>query len=138
MVKVKNFEYIELHNLRGNSDLNNGFYGSFTNKNISKIILMEKSDDLKSLYSHNQAAIDKIIANEEYVIPKYNKMIHDIDSFYLENAWLERKEYANKVQDDENLKPYMYLLMNKYLNRHKEDDYKEFALKYIDKFTLTE
>ena len=138
LVKVKNLEYIELHNLRGNSDLNNGFSGSFTNKNISKIILMEKSDDLKSLYSHNQAAIDKIIANEEYVIPKYNKMIHDIDSFYLENAWLERKEYANKVQADENLKPYMYLLMNKYLNRHKEDDYKEFALKYIDKFTLPE
>ena len=138
LVKVKNFEYIELHNLRGNSDLNNGFSGSFTNKNISKIILMDKSDDLKSLYSHNQSAIDKIIANEEYVIPKYNKMIHDIDSFYLENSVLERKEYANKVQADEHLKPYMYLLMNKYLNRHKEDDYKEFALKYIDKFTLPE
>lgn len=129
LVKVKNKEYLELHNLRGNVDLMNGNFGSsFTDKNIAKAVLMEISDDLKSLFSKSEFAINKIVEVENKVIPKYNKMVHDVELFYNENKHLDRKDYAVKVHSNPEIKPYMQLLMNHYLNRHKDADYKEFAL----------
>lgn len=129
LVKVKNKEYLELHNLRGNVDLMNGNFGSsFTDKNIAKAVLMEISDDLKSLFSTSEFAINKIVEVENKVIPKYNKMVHDVELFYNENKHLDRKDYAVKVHSNPEIKPYMQLLMNHYLNRHKDADYKEFAL----------
>ena len=55
-------------------------------------------------------------------------MVHDVELFYNENKHLDRKDYAVKVHSNSELKPYMQLLMNHYLNRHKDADYKEFAL----------
>lgn len=89
MCKVKTDWYCALHFTKDSINVDSRLYDA---------IITGASDDLKQMFSTDLYAIKKIEKMEQLIFSCYNKLVHDVESFYEQNKHLERKEYALKVQ----------------------------------------
>lgn len=122
-IKIKTDKYMKLHHCKDN--VNNP-------RRLFEAVIMEATDDMKSLFYNDDIAMSLIMEMERRVDVLFNLMIATVERFYDENKHLERKEYAIKAQNIE--KELMSLIMNLYLGR--ENDYKAFAVKRPELFGL--
>lgn len=122
LTKIKNHKYLSLHHTKDSIN---------SNKRLFEVIINQASDDLKSLFSDDQYVLDKIAEMESKVMPIYNNIIHEVESFYESNKELNKKEYALKAINDSNphAKALSGLRIGRYINR--ENDYKAFAMKHM-------
>lgn len=98
---------------------------------LFELILREQIDDVKTLFAADQVTIDKINKTEQIVAVLYNHLVASVESFYLENKELIRKEYA--ILGQSKLTPTQFgLAMLKFQN--KPVDYKQFMIDHFDKF----
>lgn len=88
--KIKSEWYSALH--RNLSALENA-------KGIVEIVLMEKSDDLKSMFRDNLALVRRINAYETVVGEAFNSTISRVHAFHDSHKHLGRKEYAMSAKD---------------------------------------
>ncbi len=65
---------------------------------------------------------------EQYVRPKYNRMIELIEQFYRTNKFLSKKDFVRSITTTENMKMYLPLLLNLYTK--EENDRTGFAMKH--------
>ncbi len=122
-VKVKTIAYLALHHTKDSIN---------SPKRLFECVINETSDDLRSLFADDPAAIGLIKAMEDKVVHKFDAMIKTVESFYNENRELTRKDYAIKgqtVQDG-----LFSLKMNLFLE--KANNYKEFAIKHMELFGI--
>lgn len=119
LVKVKNDKYLTLHRTKDSVN---------TPTKLFEAIIMESGDDLRSLFHDDPYSLDLIQKMEDYVVPKFNHVIHMVEDFH--NSWKDqdRKTYAIAAQKQ--YPDFMSLCMNLYLGR--ENDYKAFALKHVE------
>ena len=115
MVKIKTPWYLALH--RTKDTINN-------DKDLVAAIINEASDDLKSLFKDDAVAMNKILATENIVMPKYNSMVSTIEKYVEDNEHLDRKTFA--IQTKERFNLWFGMIMAKYLG--KEPKYKEYAI----------
>lgn len=121
-VKIKTLNYLNLHHAK---DAVN-FREEITDfRRLYNCVVNEQADDLKSLLRDMPEVIKVIEKIEEQVIPNFNHMIKEVETFYNENKHLDKKIYAQegqKINDG-----FFQLKMMKYLG--KEVDFKGFAVK---------
>lgn len=88
--KLKGDWYLSLH--RNKDSVSNS-------KALIELVLMEKVDDLKSMFAGDQIVIDKINAYEVSVSNVYNRTVQMVELFH--NTWshLDRKHYAIKATE---------------------------------------
>ncbi len=89
MCKIKTDWYCALHFTKDSINVDSRLY---------EAIITGASDDLKQMFSTDLYAIKKIEKMEQLIFSCYNKLVHDVETFYNENKHLERKDYALKVQ----------------------------------------
>lgn len=121
MCKIKTDWYCSLHFTKDSINVNSRLY---------EAVITGASDDLKQMFSTDAYSIKKIEKMEQLIFSCYNKLVHDVESFYENNKHLERKEYALQVQaslENELGKP--GLAFNLY--NSKPANYKEVMLKYM-------
>lgn len=119
--KVKTDWYCSLHKTKESVD---------SDKKLFETIIRGAHDDLKSIFHDNEYILGKIKAMEDLVIPRFKETVRQVESFYKENADLDRKSYAISAQ--QKLDHLMGLAMNKYLKR--ETNYEDYVIKYADKY----
>jgi len=125
LVKVKNHKYLSLHKTKDSVN---------TPSKLYEAVIMEYSDDLRGLFGDDAFSLAKINAMEELVIPKFNFVVHMVETFYEQFGKMDRKSYAIHAKQEQ--PTLMSLCMNLYLG--KENDYKAFALKHPDIFGLSD
>lgn len=119
-VKCKNDAYVLLHKTKD----------SITSpRALFECVIDSVTDDLKAMFLSDPVSL-MIQDMESKVIPKYNKMISDAESFHSSFKHLERKDYA--ITAKYIMPQYMGLLMELYLGR--EPKYTEFAKKNMNMF----
>jgi len=112
--KIKTEKYMSLHHAK--DSINNP-------RRLFESIVDEGIDDLRSMFAHDEVAIQTINAMQERVTKLYNSMVAEVDSFYEANKELSQKDYAIKGQQ-EVTRMYFGLAMN--LKVGKKNDYKAF------------
>jgi T4 RnlA family RNA ligase len=131
LVKIKTDWYLHLHLTKDSIVIP---------RRLFECVVTEASDDLKSLFSTDPWALNKIKEMEDFVKPKFNHMVSVVESYYSENKDLSRKDYAIKGQKE--LGPYFSLGMDRYLVeqgiRRSGPDYKEFAIKNYKTFGVSD
>ncbi len=115
-VKIKNEKYITLHRTKDSIT---------SEKRLFECVLDEATDDLRSMFAHDEFCLGLIKQMEDKVIPKFNHMISVVESFYAENKGLDRKDYAIKAKTEQPV--LMGLIMALYVGR--DPAYKDFAKK---------
>lgn len=116
LVKGKNLKYVALHQTKDSVN---------SPKKLFEAIIMEASDDLRSMFADDAYVLNKIAEMEQYVQPIYNNIIKNVEAFHETNKELTRKDYAILAKNEH--PEIMSLLMNTYLGQ--PNDYKEFAIK---------
>lgn len=120
MCKIKTDWYCSLHLTKDSILIDSHLY---------EAVLTGASDDLKQLFSTDTYAMDKILRMEQLVFSCYNALQDEVESFVHAYKHLERKEFAQKVQQDLpnvlNRQGLAFALYN-----GKSVDYKETLLKY--------
>jgi hypothetical protein len=99
-----------------------------SSRSLFEAIINEHSDDLRGLFQDDTETLKRIDEMEQYVRPKYNRMIELIEQFYRINKHLSKKDFIRSVTATENMKIYLPLLMNLYAK--EQNDYKGFAMKH--------
>lgn len=123
-VKIKTNWYLALHHTKDNIN---------SPRRLFECVLEEATDDMKSLFHDDQAALDIIMAMETYVEEKYNHMVDSVEKFYEANKDLDRKDYA--ILGQKEIDPmYFGLVMLKYTG--KDFSYKEFLKKQWKKLGI--
>jgi T4 RnlA family RNA ligase len=118
LVKIKTDEYLTLHKTKDSITIP---------RRLFECVIMECTDDLRSLFKDDPLSLQRIKEMEDLVIPRYNHMVSAVEAYYEANKALDRKSYAIKAQKE--IADFFGLSMNKYLGRLKEADFKEFAVK---------
>lgn len=88
--KLKCPWYLSLH--RNKDSVSNS-------KALIELVLMEKTDDLKSMFVGDQFVLDKIVAYEESVSNVYNRITAMVELFHETWQHLDRKHYALQAQE---------------------------------------
>jgi len=131
LVKKKTTWYLTLHATKDSITIP---------RRLFECVINEATDDLKSMFATDPAALAAIKDMEEKVIPKFNHICSIPDKFYKENAHLSRKDYAIKGQAE--LGEFFSLAMNRYLLENKIQakpiDLKEWAIKNYKMFGIKE
>lgn len=83
--KLKGDWYLSLH--RNKDSVSNS-------KALIELVLMEKVDDLKSMFTGDQLVIDKINAYEVSVSNVYNRVVTHVELFHTSHQHEDRKTYA--------------------------------------------
>lgn len=96
-------------------------------RHLFEAIINEAVDDVKSLFVEDPQTIARIQAMESKVIPQYNAMIKEVESFHQMHHELSRKDYAILAQSQPN--NLMPLYMSAYLGRLDMKGFREFACK---------
>lgn len=113
-IKMKTNWYLARHHTKDSIN---------TPRRLFEAVIEEASDDMKSLFWHDQAAIDQIEKMEQFVEHKYNHLVDSVERFYHANKDLDRKSYAIKGQQE--LDKMMFgLAMKKYIGQ--DINYKSF------------
>lgn len=113
--KIKTDKYLSLHHAKD----------SITNpRRLFEAILDEGIDDLRSMFVHDQLAIQTIDEMQFRVDHLYNHMVKTVDTYHQENKHLDRKTYAINGQEYFKSTLFFGLAMNLYTG--KENDYKAF------------
>lgn len=92
MVKVKNDAYSILHNFLGKMD---------SDFQLAKVIISEKADDARSVFRENPEVIERLDKLEKIILPIYNAIHQEVESFFEENKNMEKKEYVAKAQEND-------------------------------------
>lgn len=106
-------------------------------RRLFNCIITETVDDLRSLFSDDEAALKIISDMEAMVLPKFNHICATVDSFYEANKSLSRKDFAIKGLAE--MGDLFHLAMNKYLvglGKNKPVDMKEWAMKNYEMFGI--
>jgi T4 RnlA family RNA ligase len=119
LIKLKTSWYKSLHHLKDSVN---------SERRLFESIIDETVDDVKTMFTTDKFMMDAILEMESRVIPKYNHIISSVETFYLENKDLTRKEYALKAQSDQSVCAWFSLAMEKYIGRPV--NYKEYCKKY--------
>lgn len=90
MIKIKTNEYYNLHHLRD---------GVLNENCLVDMILNEKFDDAKKVFSNDINLQKYILDVESKVIKLYNYYISSANKFYEDNADHDRKDYAIKAKN---------------------------------------
>jgi len=120
--KVKTAEYLSLH--RAKDSIN-------SNKRLFEVALNDATDDLRTLFVHDDQALARIEEMEKIVGTAYNGLVKKVEEFHAENSGLSRKDYAILGQQCMN-KFEFGLAMSKYTGR--DPDYKEALMKNFKLF----
>lgn len=114
--KVKTEKYMSLHHAK--DSINNP-------RRLFEAVVDEGVDDLRSMFAGDVLAIKQIDEMQEKVTRLYNGMVKTVEEFHAANKHLDRKDYAIKGREKENLDQlYFGLAISKYLERPV--DYKGF------------
>lgn len=114
--KIKTEKYMSLHHAK--DSINNP-------RRLFEAVVDEGVDDLRSMFSHDALAIKQIDEMQAKVTKLYNSMVREVVDFYEENKGLDRKNFAIKGQNQDELTPmYFGLAMQRYTG--KEVNYKAF------------
>ena len=108
-------------------------------RRLFNCIITETVDDLRSLFSNDEAALKIISDMEAVVLPKFNHICITVDSFYEANKSLSRKDFAIKGLAE--MGDLFHLAMNKYLvglGKNKPVDMKEWAMKNYEMFGINQ
>lgn len=103
-------------------------------RRLFESVIMEQSDDLKTLFLADRASIHRIEVMEVYARALYNRLHMIVQTFYLENKELDRKSYAIKGQEVLKADGVFSLAMNLYLGRdmglkeHLVKNFKSFGI----------
>jgi T4 RnlA family RNA ligase len=119
LVKIKTQKYLRNHRDGENAN---------SPRSLFEAIINEHSDDLRGLFQDDAEALKRIDEMEQYVRPKYNRMIESIEQFYQTNKCLSKKDFVRLATMTENMKTYLPLLMKLYAG--EQNDYKGFAIKH--------
>jgi len=122
--KIKTLAYLALH--KSKDSINSP-------RRLYEAVLLEATDDLRSLFHDDPVAIRLIQDMEDKVGHLYNHVVDMVEKFYAANKHLERKEYAIAGQKDLD-KKFFGLAMNLYLD--KPFSYKEFMIKRWKEFGI--
>ena len=116
-VKIKTEWYLTQH--RAKDSINSP-------RRLFEAVIEEATDDLRTLFYDDPAALTRITEMEEFAEGLYNHTVDQIERFYERNKDLERKEYAILGQQELDRRIFG-LAMTKYTN--KPVDYKAFLRK---------
>lgn len=114
-VKIKTSWYLALHHTKDNVN---------SPRRLFEAVLEDATDDLKSLFHDDQAALQTILDMESFVQQQYRQMVNTVEQFYERNKTLSRKDYAVLAQEALKDTFYFVLAMDKYLG--KAFSYKDF------------
>lgn len=117
LVKIKTRKYLQIHHCKDRLN---------SMKNLFEAVINEQTDDLRTLFHDDAAALEQIAKMENEVQPKFNHMVRLVEQFYEKNRALSRKDYAILATKTSSMTKYMPLLMNLYSG--KVPDYKQFAI----------
>lgn len=107
-VKLKAHAYVSLHKAKE----------AITNpRRLFEAVIMETSDDLKTMFLHDDIALMEIEAMEIKGKTLYNHLHKIVSEFYHANKELDRKEYAIKGQEVLKRDGVFSLAMNLYVGR---------------------
>jgi len=110
-------------------------------RRLFESVIMEQSDDLKTLFLADAASVARIEEMEVKAKALYNRLHKLVEGFYLENKELSRKDYAIKGQADLKADGVFSLAMNLYIGRDmglKEHLIKNFKSYGIEDTSTTE
>lgn len=119
MVKIKTKDYVLLHRTKDSI---------FNENTLVELIISEKLDDIKSLFSQDKNIINYINSMEAIVKKEYNFYINEAEKFYTINKNLSRKDFAIKGQEELN-KIIFSLAVN--LFAKNEIDYTKYNYKFV-------
>ena len=122
--KVKCDAYCALHHMKDNINHPRRLY---------ECVLLEATDDMKSLFHDDPSAIGIIEEMEDKVRVLYNNLSDTVERYYERNKHLERRDYAILGQQ-ELTKLQFKLAMNKYLEH--EFSYNEYMIKHWKNFGI--
>lgn len=103
-------------------------------RRLFESVIMEQSDDLKALFLEDPGVIERITDMEVMAKGLYNRLHKTVESFYLKNKELSRKDYAIKGQAELNKDGVFALAMNLYLGHdmglkeHLIKNYKKYGI----------
>ena len=117
LVKKKTEWYCALHRTKDSIS---------SDRRLFECVINESSDDLRSIFAGDNFTLNRVKDMEEKVIPKFNQIVRDTETFYAENKHLVKKDYAIKGQQE--VKEIFPLVMELYVGR--EPDFKAFAVKH--------
>lgn len=124
--KIKTDKYLSLHHAK--DSINNP-------RRLFEAIVDEGIDDLRSMFAHDQVAIQTIDAMQGVVTKLYNSMVATVEGFYVSHKELDRKGFAIAGRDKEKLDQRFFgLAMNLYLG--KPVDYKDFMKSKYKEFGI--
>ena len=123
-VKIKTKKYISLHHAK--DSINNP-------RRLFECVLDEATDDLRSMFSSDQAALELIQNMENTVQKLYNHLVNTVETYYNTNKHLTRKDFAIKGKQSLNSMEFG-LAMNLYTGR--VNDYKEFMKSRYKEFGI--
>lgn len=113
--KVKTKKYLSLHHCK--DSVNNP-------RRLFEVIVDEGIDDIRAMFHTDELLIKQIDDMQRKVDHIFNEMVNTVETFWEENKYLDRKDFAIKAQSE--VKPlYFGLVMCKYTQ--KPVDYKTFA-----------
>lgn len=90
LVKVKNDAYTAIHHFLEKME---------SNFHLAKVILHEKADDARSLFRDNPDIIERIEELEQKILPVYNAIVAEVESFYEKHKDLDMKAYVLAAQE---------------------------------------
>lgn len=113
--KCKTNKYLSLHHCK--DSVNNP-------RRLFEVIVDEGIDDVRAMFHTDALLIKQIDEMQKKVDHLFNDLVNTVETFWDNNKFLERKEFAIKAQQEVN-PLYFGLVMLKYQN--KPIDYKAFA-----------
>lgn len=123
--KIKTEWYRNLHHLKDSVS---------SEKSLISSILYERVDDVKAMFNTDSFTLDRISSMEGRVLPVYNKIVSETETFYNNNKGLDRKSFAIKGLAE--IPTLFHLAMALYLGRSV--DYRLFAMdNYRSLFNIT-
>lgn len=104
---------------------------------LIELILSEQIDDLKVLFTDDQAVLDKINAYEKSISSVYNHTCSVVESFHDRNKDLSQKDYAIAAKAE--YSDWVFnIQMSRFVGRDWETQAKEFMQKNYSNYILKE
>lgn len=125
-IKIKTAEYCALHRTKDNVN---------SPRRLYEVVVNGGSDDLKSLFADDEAAVKLINDMETLVHDALNHTAKTVTDYYEANKHLERKDYAILGQHELD-RPFFGLAMQMYTGN--EVDFKAFMLKHYQTFGVND
>lgn len=105
-------------------------------RRLFESVLMECSDDLKTLFTNDPTSVARIESMEVFGKNLYNSLHKRIEDFYQTNKHLDRKEYAIKGTTELKNDGVFSQAMNLYLN--KDMGLRDFLIKNYKRYGITD